>query len=83
MSADANLYLVVYHHGSARSEVEELGGDVAEALRIYEEREREVSDDDVEIVLLGSESLATLKQTHSSYFGAGARLKRVLSGTGA
>lgn len=80
--SEANLFLLIARHDSAPTRVQELGSDVAEALRVYEKCERDnAGDPDVEVVLLGSESLETLKRTHSSYFGAGARIGDMLAGS--
>lgn len=44
-------------------------GDVAAATTRYAELEREYRGDlDVEIVLVGADSLDTIKQTHGNYF---------------
>lgn len=62
-------YLVVYTIAEGVARVEEFGQDYPAALEAYaaaEARFRE--DDDTEVVLLGSDSLGTLKRTHSSYF---------------
>jgi hypothetical protein len=44
----------------------------AEALRARFRREAHTTDPDIEIVVLGGESIESLMQTHSRYFG-GAR----------
>jgi hypothetical protein len=43
-----------------------------EAARAYGEAEREyISDENVEIVLVGADSLGTIRQTHGHYFNDG------------
>jgi len=50
--------------------------DAAEALAAYSAMEREhQGDKDLEIVLIGSDSLETVKQTHGNYFEAPATSK--------
>lgn len=49
--------------------MEEFGTDYDDALEAYAVREREHRlDPAVEVVLLGADSLDTIKKTHSSYF---------------
>ncbi|MGH2843936.1 MAG: hypothetical protein ACRDKL_10175 [Solirubrobacteraceae bacterium] len=70
MSAkDLNHFLVVYRISLEKAEVRSFGHDYRAALDAYnraEEEHREAPD--VEVVLLGSDSIETLKRTHSSYF---------------
>jgi hypothetical protein len=62
-------FLVVYNIPAARAEVVSFGHDYVLALKAYNEAEESHRDDpDVEVVLLGSDSIATLERTHSSYF---------------
>lgn len=70
MSAkDLNHFLVLYRISLAKAEVTAFGHDYGVALDAYNLSEEEHRDDpDVEVVLLGSDSLETLKRTHSSYF---------------
>jgi hypothetical protein len=45
-----------------------------EAIAAYSEKEREhQADKDLEIVLIGSDSLETVKKTHSNYFKPAAK----------
>jgi hypothetical protein len=55
--------------------VEDLGPDLARATAEYRRREHA---NGAEVVLLGSESEAVLRRTHSSYFGAGRELGEAL-----
>lgn len=70
MSAeDINHFLVVYDVARSVAKVEEFGTDYDGALAAYAEREAEFRlDPAVEVVLLGADSLDTVKKTHSSYF---------------
>lgn len=62
-------FLVIYDIAHSRADVEAFGTDYAAALAAYEAAEQEHRDrDDVDIVLLGADSLETIKKTHSSYF---------------
>ena len=62
-------FLVIYDIDHGRAEVEPFGLDYQRAVQAYAEAEREHSDEEnIEIVLLGSDSYETLERTHSSYF---------------
>jgi hypothetical protein len=62
-------FLIVYDIETGIPVVEEFGNDDEAATRAYEDREREHRfDPKVEVVLLGADSLDTIKHTHSSYF---------------
>jgi hypothetical protein len=66
---DIQHFLVVYDVTHGPATVEEFGSDYEAALAAYTEREHEYRErDGVDIVLLGADSLETIKQTHSSYF---------------
>lgn len=66
---DIQHFLVVYDAMRGPATVEEFGKDYEAALAAYTEREHEYRDRaEVDIVLLGAESLEIIKKTHSSYF---------------
>jgi hypothetical protein len=68
-SAHIKHFLVIYNIPMGIARVEPFDDDYEAALATYsrlEEVHRE--DPDVEVVLLGSDSLETLHRTHSSYF---------------
>jgi hypothetical protein len=69
MSAeDIKHFLVVYDIHAGNADVTEFV-DYEEALRRYDELEKQFIDsDEFDIVLLGADSLDTIKRTHSSYF---------------
>jgi hypothetical protein len=80
MSAkDLNHFLVVYRISHARAEVRSFGHDYAAAVDAYNDAEDQHRDDaDIEVVLLGSDSIETLKRTHSSYFELSERIDKVV-----
>lgn len=64
-----NHFLVVYDIPNGLAHVDSFGRDYDAALTAYAQAEADHRDDnDVEVVLLGSDSIATLERTHSSYF---------------
>lgn len=62
-------FLLVYHRptGTLREQTEFDDGDAALEARFERER-RWAGDRDVEVVVLTSDSLATVKKTHGRYF---------------
>lgn len=70
MSTDnINHFLVVYDIDNGLAHVDPFGKDYEAALIAYAAAEGQHRDDpNVEVVLLGSDSLETLERTHSSYF---------------
>jgi hypothetical protein len=67
--ADIQHFIVVYDIAGRRADVEDCGSDYARALARYEELERTYRDDsNVEVVMLGSDSIEAIHKTHSSYF---------------
>jgi hypothetical protein len=69
MSAeDIRHFLVVYDVRAGEADVTEFD-DYNEAVARYEEIEKRFfGSDEYDIVLLGADSLDTIKRTHSSYF---------------
>jgi hypothetical protein len=64
-----NYFLLTYNLATRAVEVEEWHDDVDGAAARYTERERELhGDGDIEVVLVGADSLDTVKVTHSHYF---------------
>jgi hypothetical protein len=62
-------FLLVYDIVGGSADVEAFGTDYERAVEAYNEAERQHRDDpDIEVVLLGSDSVETLARTHSSYF---------------
>jgi hypothetical protein len=69
LNAPIKHFLVIYDIENALAHVEPFERDYERALDAYskaEEKHRE--DPNVEVVLLGSDSMETLERTHSSYF---------------
>jgi hypothetical protein len=63
-------FLVTRDPDLGEATVVEFGTDYEAALRAYSEAERENGlEPRVNTVLIGSDSLATIEKTHSSYFG--------------
>ncbi|SDB92298.1 hypothetical protein GA0111570_1094 [Raineyella antarctica] len=67
-------FLLVYDRAEGHQvAVEEFGTDSAAAVRRYQELEREhASNPRMDIVLVGSDSLDTVRVTHANYFVEGA-----------
>lgn len=65
-----NHYLLVFDHVQGELvDLIEFGPDTRRALHTYAETERKYEKDDlIEVVLLGSDSLETVKVTHANYF---------------
>jgi hypothetical protein len=68
-ASQINHFLVIYDIPNGLAHVESFGNDYDAAIVAYADAEQAHRDDnDVEIVLLGSDSIETLERTHSSYF---------------
>ena len=69
MNADEiRHFLVIYDVAAGKAVVEEYD-DYDDALAAYESIEKKnFGRDDLDIVLLGADSRATIEKTHSSYF---------------
>lgn len=66
---DINHFLVVYNLAEGKAKVESFGTDYDAALEAYAKAEEDFSNRDTyDIVLLGADSIETIKRTHSSYF---------------
>lgn len=63
-------FLVVYNRRTGAHDVREFPvGHGREAIRArFEEERKHRGDSDIEVVVLGSQSLEELKKTHSRYF---------------
>lgn len=67
-------YLLVFDHDAGQlTEVVDFGGDSVRAIEEYGSRERELAMSGtagrrIEIVLVGSDSLDTIRKTHANYF---------------
>lgn len=87
--ADAPIqhFLLVFDH--ARGELiqlKEFGTNRDAAVAAYAEKEREIGElgsaSAIEIVLIGSDSLDTVRLTHANYFDGTAAVSKYLAGIG-
>lgn len=68
-TAPTNYFLLVYHLDTQEVAVESFGDDDRAAAAAYSEREHEHRDiNAVEVVMVGADSLETVRKTHSHYF---------------
>jgi len=68
-TTDIQHFLVVYDIAAREAHVDNYGSDYDAAIEAYAKAEETYRRrDDVEVVLLGADSLDTIKKTHSSYF---------------
>ncbi len=67
-------YLLVHDHDEGvLVDIQEFGSDSDGAVAAYAKRERHYQDDDaIEVVLIGSDSLETVRITHANYFDGSA-----------
>jgi hypothetical protein len=61
-------FLVTLDPKTRKTTVEEFGTDYDAAQDAYQEAERQAWGTNLDAVLLSSDSLETIKRTHSSYF---------------
>lgn len=68
-----NHFLLVYDRAIGHLlEVAEFGTDCTAAIKRYQELERQhAANNRMDIVLVGSDSLETIKVTHANYFAEG------------
>jgi hypothetical protein len=67
-------FLVIYDPTAGAVEVQQFGTDYDAAQAAYADAERDNGiEAKLDIVLLSADSLATIEQTHSSYFSDGAK----------
>lgn len=72
-------FLVIYDIAGRRADVRDFGTDYDAAQSAYADVEWETREDaNVDAVLLSADSLATVKRTHSSYFGTRRRFEHLL-----
>jgi hypothetical protein len=82
MSGSIHHFLLVFDHSEGRLvEQVDFGTDGPKAVRKYSEKEEEYRDrKDIEIVLVGSDSIETVKLTHANYFDHTIALSKYLQG---
>lgn len=75
-------FLLVFDHGRGRLiETLRFGRDADAAVAAYAAKEAEYSDRKrIEVVLVGSDSLETVKLTHANYFDGTVRVSKYLAG---
>lgn len=77
MNEGIQHFLLVYdRHLDRLVEQREFGGDAESALLAYREAERRAArngEDQLDIVLVGSDSIETVMATHGNYFSGRAR----------
>jgi hypothetical protein len=62
-------FLIVYDIRAGKAKVTTFGDNYDEALAAYANAEEDVRDDpNLDIVLVGADSIETVERTHSSYF---------------
>jgi len=67
--ADIRHFLVVYDLAKGKAKVESFDTDYDAALAAYARAEQDLENrESFDIVLLGADSIETIKRTHSSYF---------------
>lgn len=78
MASAIKHFLLVFDHKKSELIAErEFGRDAAAALKAYNEIETQYRDcDHIDIVLIGSDSIDTVKLTHANYFNGAASLAK-------
>jgi hypothetical protein len=69
-------FLITLDRAVGKTEVQEFGTDYDVAQAAYAEAERADTEGRLNIVLISADSLATIQQTHSSYFPGSPRQRR-------
>jgi hypothetical protein len=78
--AELSQFLIVFDHdrGALRQDVT-IFVDPAKALSAYDAAERHFAEQaQIEVVLIGSDSLDTVRRTHANYFDGTDALERLL-----
>jgi hypothetical protein len=71
MSGPTQYFILVYDLAMRHVDVHAYGDDVEEANRAYSILEDEHAGGKYEVVLVGADSIETIKRTHSPYFSTG------------
>jgi hypothetical protein len=82
MTSMIRHFLLVFDHGSGTLlDVGDFGHDATKATAAYAAKEREYETRaDIEIVLIGSDSIETVRLTHANYFDGTVAVSRFLAG---
>jgi hypothetical protein len=77
---ELSQFLIVFDHQQAAPHQDiAVFADAADALRAYDAAERHLAEQEpIEVVLIGSDSLDTVRRTHANYFDGTAALERLL-----
>jgi hypothetical protein len=77
-------FLLVFDHVQGRLVDQlEFGTDSKAAVAAYTQKEQELHDQrSIEIVLIGSDSIETVKLTHANYFDGSVAVSKYLAGLG-
>lgn len=79
MSDSLKHFLLVFDHAQGALRREQHFDDVSEAIAAYEAAEAEFDATSmVEVVLIGSDSIETVRETHANYFDGTAALAKAL-----
>lgn len=75
-------FLLVFDHGAGQLiDLVEFGNNSDEAVAAYAAKELEFQDKNmIEVVLIGSDSLDTVKLTHANYFDGSVTVSKYLTG---
>jgi hypothetical protein len=81
MSDPIQHFLLVFDHGAGHlAEEIHFGSDGDRAVQAYAAKEREYTGKrDVEIVLIGSDSIETVRITHANYFDGTVAISKYLA----
>jgi hypothetical protein len=82
MSSSIKHFLLLFDHEQGELVAEQhFGEDAAAALQAYSDLERKHADDRlIEIVLIGSDSIETVRLTHANYFDGTVAVSKYLAG---
>lgn len=80
MSKRLQHFLLVFDHRLAKLIDQRRFADVDEAMAAYEACEAKYdADAEIEVVLIGADSIETVRETHANYFDGTAALAHVLA----
>lgn len=82
MTSIIQHFLLVFDHAHEQLlEERHFGADSAKALRAYSEYEERYKDHrEIEIVLIGSDSIETVRTTHANYYDGSVARSKYLAG---
>jgi len=74
MTKATHYFLLSFRIADHSVEVEDFGSEEAAAVAAYSALEQSADANEVEVVLVGADSLETVRKTHSHYFSGDADL---------